>query len=117
MSGSLKEFDVKIDDLKLIHPFSLIISGPTSSGKSTLLFQILENLYQNTKPTIEKVVFIYGVFQDCYKNYPNFHFTDDLDYMGVNTNVPTVIIFRDLVVSYDKTVAIFRSLYTILHSI
>ena len=43
------------EDLKLIHPFSLIVSGPTSSGKSTILFQILENLHQNTKPAIKKV--------------------------------------------------------------
>ena len=44
---------VESEDLKLIHPFSLIISGPTSSGKSTLLFQILENLHENTKPSIK----------------------------------------------------------------
>ena len=31
------EIWVKSEDLKLIHPFSLIISGPTSSGKSTCL--------------------------------------------------------------------------------
>ena len=48
---------VKSEDLKLIHPFSLIISGPTSSGMSTLLFQILENLHENTKPSIKKSYF------------------------------------------------------------
>ena len=74
-----RKFNVEEEDLQLIHPFSLIISGPTSIGKSTLLFQILENLHENTKPTIKNVIFIYGVYQYVYKNYPNIYFTDDLE--------------------------------------
>ena len=60
-SNSTNEINFNVEDLKLIHPFSLIVSGPTSSGKSTLLFQILDNLHQNTTPVIEKVVYIYGI--------------------------------------------------------
>ena len=36
MSCNPNEITLKVEDLKLIHPFSLIVSGPTSSGKSTL---------------------------------------------------------------------------------
>ena len=96
MSSAPEEINLKTEDLKLIHPFSLIISGPTSSGKSTLLFQILENLHQNTDPAIEKVVFIYGVFQEVYKNYPKFFFTDNFDYMDIKPTVPTVLILDDV---------------------
>ena len=81
MSNIHDEISFDMEDIKLIHPFSLIISGPTSTGKSTLLFQILENLHENTKPIIQKVVYIYGVYQEAFENYPNIFFTDDLDYM------------------------------------
>ena len=91
------------EDLKLIHPFSLIVSGPTSSGKSTILFQILENLHQNTKPAIKKVVFIYGTYQEIFKNYPNIFFTDDLDYIEAQCDVPTVIILDDVMSSVKNS--------------
>ena len=96
MSCNPNEINLFAKDLKLIHPFSLIVSGPTSSGKSTLLFQILDNLHQNTTPVIEKVVYIYGIYQDIFKNYPNIFFTDNLDFMDCSTEVPTVIILDDL---------------------
>ena len=103
MSNTHNEMNLDPEDLKLIHPFSLIISGPTASGKSTLLFQILENLHQNTKPAIQKVVFIYGVYQEVYKNYPNIFFTDDLDYMDVNTDIPTLIVLDDVMSSINSS--------------
>ena len=90
-------------DLKLIHPFSLIISGPTSSGKSTVLFKILENLHQNTDTTIQKVVFIYGVYQEVFENYPNIFFTDDLDYMDIKPDVPTIIILDDVMSTVNNS--------------
>ena len=102
ISGRPDEVSLKVEDLKLIHPFSLIIAGPTSSGKSTLLFQILENLHQNTNPVIQKVVFIYGVYQEIYKKYPNFFFTDNLDYMDLKPSVPTVIILDDVMSSVSN---------------
>ena len=81
LSSNPNEINFNVEDLKLIHPFSLIVSGPTSSGKSTLIFQILDNLHQNTTPVIEKIVYIYGVYQEVFKNYPNIFFTDNLDFM------------------------------------
>ena len=96
ISSNTNEITFNVEDFKLIHPFSLIVSGPTSSGKSTLLFQILDNLHQNTTPVIEKVVYIYGIYQEVFKNYPNIIFTDNLDFMDCSTEVPTVIILDDL---------------------
>ena len=103
MSSTPDEISFKVGDLKLIHPFSLIVSGPTSSGKSTLLFQFLENLHLNTDPAIERVVFIYGVYQDVYNKYPKFFFTDNLDYMDLKPTVPTVIVLDDVMSSVNNS--------------
>ena len=103
MSKTQNEISFDPVDIKLIHPFSLIISGPTSSGKSFLLFQILDNLHQNIKPVIERVVYIYGVYQEVFKDYPNIFFTDDLDYMDLDTDVPTLIVLDDVMSSINNS--------------
>ena len=96
MSSSPDQISLKVGDLKLIHPFSLIISGPTSSGKSTVLFQILENLHQSIDTRIQKVVFIYGTYQEVFENYPNIYFTDNLEYMVLKPTIPTIIVLDDV---------------------
>ena len=100
------------EDLKLIHPFSLIISGPTSSGKSTLLFQILDNLQENTKGTIKKVIFIYGVYQEVYENYPSIYFTDDLNWMDPDVKDESTIIILDDVMSSINNSKNIEELFT-----
>ena len=99
MSPIEKEIYIPKNDLKLRVPFSMIISGPTSSGKSKMLFELLDNLHNNTAPPIEKVVFIYGVWQDMYKNYPDIFFTNDLEYLKVEPEKLTLIVLDDVMSS------------------
>ena len=103
ISSTPDHINLKVEDLKLIHPFSLIISGPTSSGKSTVLFQILENLHKNIDTRIQKVVFIYGVYQEVFENYPNIYFTDNLDYMELKPTVPTIIVLDDVMSAVNNS--------------
>ena len=99
------------DLLKLITPFSLVLAGPSGSGKSKFLFELLDNLDSCTKPKIEKVIFIYGVYQDLYKNYPNIHFTDNLQYMKVRPQENTLLILDDCM-SQVKDSALLEQLFT-----
>ena len=82
--------------LKLITPFSMVVAGPSGSGKSKLIFDLLDNLETCTAPQIQKVIFIYGVYQEEYKKYPNIHFTDNLEYLNVRPNENTLLILDDL---------------------
>ena len=88
--------DIDPEVVKLITPFSLVISGPSGSGKSKFLFQLLDNLAGCTEPKIEKVIFIYGVYQKIYENYPSIFFTDNLEYMKVRPAENTLLILDDL---------------------
>jgi hypothetical protein len=45
------------------HPYSCLISGPSKSGKTKLLGDILRNHRVLIKPTIERIVYCYGVWQ------------------------------------------------------
>ena len=83
------------DLLKLITPFSMVIGGPSGSGKSKFLFDLLDNLPLCTDPPIEKVIFIYGVYQSIYAKYPNIHFTPDLEAMKIRPVEKTLLIIDD----------------------
>lgn len=88
---------LKIDpeNLKLIAPFTLVCAGPSQSGKSHFIFSLLDNLdCINTK--FEKIIFIYGVWQSLYKNYPNIFFTDKIDYLNARSTGPVLIICDDV---------------------
>ena len=103
--------NINQDLLKLITPFSLVLAGPSGSGKSKFLFDLLDNLDSCTEPKIEKVIFIYGVYQEVYKNYPNIHFTDNLEYMKARPCENTLLILDDCM-SQVKDSTVLEQLFT-----
>jgi adenylate kinase family enzyme len=50
-------------DPNLQHPFCLILSGPSQSGKTTLVKEILKNKDKLIVPKIERVVYAYAEYQ------------------------------------------------------
>jgi len=60
--------EVSSEDLKFKHPFTCIISGPTSSGKTVLMRRILENWKDLISIQTEniRVLWCYGQMQDLY---------------------------------------------------
>ena len=97
--------------LALITPFSLVLAGPSGSGKSKFLFDLIDNLDTCTKPKIEKVIFIYGVYQELYKKYPNIHFTDNLEYMKVRPSENTLLILDDCMTQVKDSI-LLEQLFT-----
>ena len=82
--------------LKLIHPANWIISGPTMTGKTTFIFSILDNLENIIVPSIENVVYIYGVFQEEFRKYEKkVFFTNSLEYLTTPFKTRTLLILDD----------------------
>lgn len=50
-------------DLRLIHPFSLLMEGPSRSGKSSLVNKIIQEKDSCIDKTIKKIIFVYA-FED-----------------------------------------------------
>jgi hypothetical protein len=62
-----------ISDTIFYHPFCCMVAGPSSSGKSHLIYNILENLYTifNKKP--QKIVYCYRTWNDNFNKLSCLH--------------------------------------------
>lgn len=98
-----------MEDLRFRHPFSMLISGPTGSGKTRLVLDFLCEHEQTTtigKPVI-RVLYCYGIWQEFYERFSNhkvdinFHQGFAYDYLDMK---PDVIVVDDLMeeLSRDK---------------
>jgi hypothetical protein len=54
------------EGFKFIHPFTMIISGPTMSGKSTWIKKVLIHSDQLISPVAERILWIYKRWQPLY---------------------------------------------------
>jgi DNA mismatch repair ATPase MutS len=85
------------NDFKFIHPFRLLIAGPTSSGKSSFVKQIILNKNKIINKEIDKIYYIYGCDQPLYDTFRDqVIFTKDLNIINQEFNNKTLIILDDL---------------------
>ena len=67
---------MKMELPKLVHPSTCLISGPTGSGKSFFVKNlIVHNMYT---PRPEQVIYCYGVYQPLFKTLKNVIFEEGL---------------------------------------
>lgn len=88
-----------MDSLSLRHPFTALVAGPTNSGKTFFLKNVLKNCESVIHPAVDKIVWFYGVYQDIFNDIPNVTFVEGLpsnfkDHLGKNT----IFIIDDLMV-------------------
>ena len=65
-------------DVRWRHPFTCIISGPTSSGKSVFSFRMIEHAREMINPQPEQVLYSYGEYQKVFNDYPHVTFIEGL---------------------------------------
>ena len=90
-----------VDTEIFIHPFSCLITGATSSGKSVLLKEILKHNKVLITGAPERIIFCYSAWQDNYdsikKYLPNIEFSEGLfNTDSLKSNVNNLVIFDDL---------------------
>ena len=69
-------------DVRFKHPFTGIISGPTSSGKSVFTFKFISQIAEMITPSIEKIIYCYGEYQPVFNQYPQVIFNEGLPDMS-----------------------------------
>jgi len=85
-----------IDDVVLRHPFNAVVAGPSQSGKTYWVKQLITS--GKIQPEIEKILFYYSEWQPLYEEMPNVEFIQGLPTSLPDGSKKTLIILDDLMV-------------------
>jgi len=92
--------------LSLKHPFTAIVAGPTSCGKTRFVFRLIDNAACMIEPSPNKIVYCYGEYQQLFCQYSHVNFHQGLpnmeDFDGKN---PVLLVIDDLMQETNETVA------------
>ena len=89
-------------DVRLQHPYTCLIAGPTSCGKTQFVKKLIQQGEQVMNGSAEKILWLYGEYQPAYielsKQFPHITFIE-----GIPENLNEYIDpkFRNLIVIDD----------------
>ena len=72
-------------DPRFMHPFTAIIAGPSSSGKSVICMRLIRKARECIAPPPERIVYCYSVYQPIFDQYPNVEFVERLPDLNMLT--------------------------------
>ena len=99
-------------DFTLIHPFRLLIVGPTSSGKTTWTKNLILNKEKLIDKPITDIYYIYGQEQDAYNELKDkIIFSQDISLIEQNFGPNTLIILDDLQEELTKHIDKLKKLF------
>lgn len=92
-------------DVRLKHPFSCTVAGPTCSGKTQFVFRLIKHANQIIDPSPEKIVYCYGEFQSSFSEFPDVEFHEGLPDVGrFDRRYRVLLILDDLMNEADQNV-------------
>ena len=104
--------DVKGDPSEKVlawkHPFTCIVAGPTSSGKTKFVLKLLENSHHMFTEKPQVIMWFYGEFQKwmLHPKYQGIEFIEGLPRdIKVNPQMVNVFIIDDLMHETDESIA------------
>ena len=93
-------------DPRLKHPFTGIIAGPTGSGKSYFVKELISNAHVMIEPPPQKIIWHYGEWQTLYERMDNVEFVEGLpDLKNIDPTFRHLIIIDDLMAEADKRIS------------
>ena len=107
-SGKIVKSIEDADRFIFKHPFAAVLAGPTMSGKSTWVKQLLENAMTMISPPPARIIWLYKRWQPLYtqlqRTVPAIEFTEGIppdvkEETFLDTRFPTLIIIDDLMKS------------------
>jgi GTPase SAR1 family protein len=65
-------------DVRLKHPFTCTVAGPSSSGKTWFVFRLIKHVDRLIVSAPEKILYCYGEFQPSFSEFPEVEFHEGL---------------------------------------
>ena len=92
-------------DVRLKHPFTCTVAGPTLSGKTHFVIRLIECANEMIVPPPEKLVFCYGEFQPMFLEHRQVEFHEGLPDVGsFDGRLRVLLIIDDLMNEADQNV-------------
>jgi len=93
---------------KLHHPFTSVVAGPTSCGKSAWVLRLIDNAREMIEPPPARIYYCYGELQPAFTNHPQVQFHEGLPELSdevFDGRQPTLMIIDDLMSETNQLVA------------
>ena len=85
------------------HPFTCLIAGPTGSGKTVLLLEILQNRQKMITPEPDRIIYCYKRYQSFFDKHKYIEFHEGLvDIDELDTNQNNIVIIDDLMAQSEQ---------------
>jgi hypothetical protein len=92
-------------DVRLKHPFTCTIAGPTGSGKTQFVFRLIKNANELINEPPESIMYCYGEFQPIFTELPGVEFQEGLPDVGrFDGRRRVLLIIDDLMNEADQNV-------------
>jgi hypothetical protein len=92
-------------DVRLKHPFTCTVAGPSTSGKTWFVFRLIKHVDRLIVPTPEKILYCYGEFQPSFSEFPEVEFHEGLpDVSRFDGRQRVLLIIDDLMNEADQNV-------------
>lgn len=97
--------------MKFDHPSSIILIGPTLSGKSSFISKLVQNIDQMFNEHIDKIIFCYNTYQNMYDKMQSNIDTNRIQFINgmipmeqlneLGSHLKTLLIVDDLMMNVD----------------
>ena len=92
--------------LKLKHPFTCIVAGPSVSGKTVFTTRLIENSKILIEPAPDRILWCYGIYQTFFSDVKNVEFHEGLPNLdNFDGKQRTLLILDDLMHETDDRVS------------
>ena len=93
-------------DPRFMHPFTAIVAGPSSLGKSMFCMRLIRNAGECIAPPPERIMYCYSVYQTIFDQFPNVEFIEGLPDLNMFDGIKrTLLIIDDLMHETNEIVA------------
>ena len=83
-------------DICFIHPSCMMVAGPTQSGKSFFIYNLLVNKKNLITPEIDKIIYCYSVWQPLYEKM-----LVEVNNITFNKGLPSPETLKDAIIILD----------------